>query len=342
MQLKRIEELDALRGIAALMVLLFHFTMGRPEANWGFKLGTTGVDLFFIISGFVIFMSLEKVSSSWQFIINRTSRLYPTYWACVSFSFLLLALLSLINFGNISQLNWKNYVGNLTMFQFYLFIPDLEQPYWTMIVEMLFYISILLLFHFKLLRFINIAGFVFSVLAVLLARFFFNFLLVQQLFYWVPLLAFIPLFFAGILFNKIYRKTGKEYVHYFLLLLCLYCQIYLFHFSGRSKDYIAQTQYAAMLLSFFALFIFFVKGKLRFIISKPLLYLGKISFPLYLLHQFVSIKVLIPFLTNKWHLNFWVASLLITLPIVIIIAGLITKYVEIPATIRMKNLLRKI
>lgn len=56
-QSNRYTELDALRGIAALMVVFFHFTMDRPQGQMGFKLGVTGVDLFFIISGFVIFMS---------------------------------------------------------------------------------------------------------------------------------------------------------------------------------------------------------------------------------------------------------------------------------------------
>ena len=91
---KRFHELDALRGIAALMVVFFHFTIGRAEAKLGFKLGTTGVDLFFIISGFVIFMSLSKVKSSLDFVINRVSRLYPTYWVSVTFTFILIKLKS--------------------------------------------------------------------------------------------------------------------------------------------------------------------------------------------------------------------------------------------------------
>ena len=67
-QSNRFQELDALRGIAALMVVFFHFTIGRPEAKLGFKLGTTGVDLFFIISGFVIFILRVKKNSN--FIIH--------------------------------------------------------------------------------------------------------------------------------------------------------------------------------------------------------------------------------------------------------------------------------
>ena len=72
-KLKRYQELDALRGIAALFVVLFHFTLNRPEAEYGLKLGVTGVDLFFIISGFVIFMSLTNINSSKEFIVNRVS-----------------------------------------------------------------------------------------------------------------------------------------------------------------------------------------------------------------------------------------------------------------------------
>ncbi|MGB1318134.1 MAG: acyltransferase family protein, partial [Flavobacteriales bacterium] len=47
-RLNRLSELDALRGIAALMVVLFHFTLERTESQLGFYLGNTGVELFFI------------------------------------------------------------------------------------------------------------------------------------------------------------------------------------------------------------------------------------------------------------------------------------------------------
>jgi peptidoglycan/LPS O-acetylase OafA/YrhL len=71
----RIQELDALRGLAAICVVLFHKTMGSPHSNMFLKLGVTGVDLFFMISGFVILMTLKKVKTSKQFIIGRISRL---------------------------------------------------------------------------------------------------------------------------------------------------------------------------------------------------------------------------------------------------------------------------
>src|SRR4051812_18925698 len=90
----RYKELDALRGVVAILVVFFHFTMNRSEYNSFLKPGTTGVDLFFIISGFVIFMTLKKTSTRAEFVINRISRLYPTNWSVVSFTFILIVLKS--------------------------------------------------------------------------------------------------------------------------------------------------------------------------------------------------------------------------------------------------------
>ena len=64
---KRYLELDALRGLAAVFVMLFHYTQGK-DVSEVFNLGVTGVDLFFLISGFVIFMSINKVSSGREFV----------------------------------------------------------------------------------------------------------------------------------------------------------------------------------------------------------------------------------------------------------------------------------
>jgi len=132
--------LDALRGIAAMMVVLYHFTMGRHEAELGFKFGLTGVDAFFMISGFVIFMSISSVKRGIDFAINRFCRLFPTYWAAVTFTFLLLSIISVHKIGCFEPSSLLTYAVNLTMFQSYLKIPDLDGPYWTLIIEVNFYL----------------------------------------------------------------------------------------------------------------------------------------------------------------------------------------------------------
>jgi peptidoglycan/LPS O-acetylase OafA/YrhL len=336
-QPKRYEELDALRGVAALMVLSFHFTIGRPIADIGFGMGYTGVDLFFLISGFVIFMSLDKTKKSSDFVISRVSRLYPAYWASVSFTFLLVVTHSFYKNGGINNHLLQQYAGNLTMFQYYLNIPDLDGPYWTMIVEMLFYIVMLLLFRFKLLRFLNILGLVFSITIASITYFFGDCSIVNDIIWWIPVAQFIPLFFAGTVFYKMYTGIKKTAAQYAIVFTCFICQVVLLQYLSRTRPFINQAGYAVMLTIFFSLFILFVNGKLKFIVSRATLFLGKISFPLYLTHNWLCMGVLIPMLTNKLHIPYWIASLFIALPAAIFVAYCINRFIEVPGTPKMKG-----
>lgn len=336
----RFKELDSLRGLAALMVLMFHFTIGRKESLLGFKLGITGVDLFFIISGFVIFMSLNKITNSKDFIINRVSRLYPTYWTAVTFTFILISIVSIFKTHNFENIEFIKYIGNMTMFQFYLGLQDLDGPYWTMIIEMLFYIGILLLFRFKLLKYLNFIGLFLSVFMVVIFFLWGNSNLVKRIIFFIPLLQFIPLFFSGIIFYKIYINKQKLLEKYLMIFICLVCQISSYSFAGRTHKFINHFDYSMMLIIYFLLFTLFVNHKLNFIVSKYTLFLGKISFALYLIHQYVSLEIIIPFLTNKMQINFPIAAI-ITLLIVILIASFITYFIEIPLGRIIKDKLRK-
>jgi peptidoglycan/LPS O-acetylase OafA/YrhL len=340
-KIKRYEELDALRGITALMVVFFHFTMGKDAYNTIFKLGTTGVDLFFIISGFVIFMSLQKITNSREFIINRVSRLYPTYWAVVIFTSVLLTVNALIK-GNFDiKERLINSVGNLTMFQFYLRIPNLDGPYWTMIVEMIFYIAILFLYQYKLLKHLNMISITLCLIMVVLTHYFYDITLVKILVKGIPLLPFIPLFFAGIVFYKIYTTEAKQYANYSLVFMCFLSALALFPYAGQSCNFITYPEYCGMLILFFTLFILFVNHKLAFIVNKTTLFLGRISFALYLIHQCLSLSFIMPFLTQTLNMNFWVAVVFINLPIIIGLATFITYKIEIPYSQKLKYALRK-
>ncbi|MDB5142589.1 MAG: acyltransferase family protein [Mucilaginibacter sp.] len=329
MESNRFKELDALRGIAAIMVVLFHI-MRKDQIT---KLGVTGVDLFFMISGFVIYMSLTKVKNSLEFVINRVSRLYPTYWACVTFTFLLMCTYETHYFlAN----NFINFLGNMTMFQYYLGMKDLDGPYWTMIIEMNFYIGILLLFHFKKLKYLNIIGIALSVIVAIMTPFFYRNLFFSSILTAIPLLTFAQLFFAGIVFYNIHQNKGKPLNNYIILFICFISRVLLFNYSGRTAGYITHVEYIIMLMIYFALFVLFVNGKLKFIVSKGTLFLGRISFPLYLIHQYVSLAVIITILTVKFNVPYWLAAL-IALITVIILASFTTYLIEIPLGKRMKK-----
>ena len=77
---ERLESVDALRGIAAVAVVLFHFTtrydqlfIHREPLGFSVPWGHLGVNLFFMISGFVIFMTLDKTRRPADFVVSRFS-----------------------------------------------------------------------------------------------------------------------------------------------------------------------------------------------------------------------------------------------------------------------------
>lgn len=336
----RYKELDALRGIAALLVVFFHFTLGRPEYDRIFKLGTTGVDLFFIISGFVIFMSLQKIADAKEFVINRISRLYPTYWASVIFTFLIFTAYLLYKGNFHLKAAFIQFIGNLTMFQFYLKIPNLDKPYWTMIIEMLFYISILSVYQFKLLKYLNTIGVILCSGIILLIHYFYDLNYVRFIIYWIPLFQFLPLFFAGTIFYRIYINKTNLIANYLLIFFCLLCQLALFPYAGRSRLFINWPAYYSMLILYFFIMFLFVNFKLKFIVNPVTLFFGKISFALYLMHEYISLKIIIPYFYEKLGINFWVVVFLINLPIVVGIASFITYKIEVPYSKKMKEKLR--
>lgn len=92
-----INSIQYLRGVAALMVVFFHlrkFLNGTYDinniGNVLFSKGSIGVDIFFVISGFIISLSTQKNMSKYSFITKRIFRIYPVYFI------LLLLLVSLL------------------------------------------------------------------------------------------------------------------------------------------------------------------------------------------------------------------------------------------------------
>lgn len=100
--MNRIKFLDGFRGIAILLVVMFHaysrwasiVPLGKDLSNFViFKQGFLGVQLFFLISGFVILMTLEKSDNFFIFIKKRWLRLFPVMLIATLFVFLSAQLL---------------------------------------------------------------------------------------------------------------------------------------------------------------------------------------------------------------------------------------------------------
>lgn len=329
----RFQELDALRGVAALVVLLFHYSMNNATLLPFFKYGVTGVDLFFLISGFVIFRSISQVKSGAEFLINRFCRLFPTYWVAVSFTFLIIFMNEHVVTDLKTPINWEHYWYNMTMFQYYFNVPNLDGPYWTMIVEMVFYLTMFVLLISKSLR-STVPFFVLLVLFGLLLSDFYrgegSIEFTADYFVNFPLAQYVALFLGGILFYRLHQ-TNKHRIRLILLIIgCYLAQIVLFNAGDGPDGHLSLAEYQLVLGCYFLLMFLFVFGKLRWLINRYTLFLGKISFALYLIHQYFSVSFLIPTLT-KAGMNVYVASYLIALPACLLVAAAITFGIEKPA-----------
>ncbi|MCB0529229.1 MAG: acyltransferase [Lewinellaceae bacterium] len=328
---KRLQELDAMRGIAALMVVFFHFTVDREQAQQGFKLGITGVDLFFIISGFVIFLTISNTKHWKDFVISRVSRLYPAYWTAV---LLTTISISLSNYfaGQSSHGLLFDCLGNLTMFNYYLKIPNLDGSYWTLIIEMQFYIVILLIFRLKWLDKIVTLGCI--GLAFVLANHFIISHISPYLFKVsrgaYQFINHLPLFFSGILFYKI-KFQGRNPALLLLVVLCYTSQIVMFYDGGKAMLYITRGEYFPFLTAYFIIFTLYAFNVKLPIVNRFTIYLGTISYSLYLVHQHIGAVVIIPLMMKYAHLSFWQSALFVALPAVFLLATAITYLIEKPA-----------
>lgn len=134
---ERLAHIDSLRALAALAVV-FHHLGGDLVTRLGFDFGRYGVLVFFIISGYVVPHSLltrtERPLAA--FALSRVFRLYPAYW----FS---LALAVALADNAVTALPLA---ANLTMAQRFLGIADLLGAYWTLAVELAFYLGCAVLF----------------------------------------------------------------------------------------------------------------------------------------------------------------------------------------------------
>jgi len=143
--MKRLAYLDALRGIAALMVVFTHLYAPIIGHVWVLDYlidpGKLGVLWFFMISGVVIPFSLKPgPDGPRRFLISRFMRLYPAYWLS------LLVFLVMLKLTGAEFPGWPQIIANLTMVQAAMGFDDVIGLYWTLFIEVVFYALCLTLF----------------------------------------------------------------------------------------------------------------------------------------------------------------------------------------------------
>jgi len=150
---------QALRGLAALWVVLFHASatddfptleaaLPAPVTEWLFHAGHFGVAIFFALSGFVIAYSLRSVTFSWgllgRFTLRRSLRLDPPYWASIILVTAFAWLSAYAKHEPFALPAPGQVAAHLLYLQELLRIPELNAVYWTLTYEIQFYLFFVL------------------------------------------------------------------------------------------------------------------------------------------------------------------------------------------------------
>ncbi len=214
------------------------------------KFGNTGVDLFFMISGFVILFSLEQVSHLRTFVVNRFARLYPVYFLCATFLFFSVYF-HWFDHEPTQPYSWKQWLINLTFLNDWFSIPNLDSVYWTLHVEIWFYGLLVLLWKLKQLPRIVFWGSAICGLLVFLDFLTMRHLGFQKLYYQVfPLAGHFPLFYAGMLFYRLKQNSNSglhKVLIYLGLLLSFISEVYLFGKVGYDAVWLSRDRFALAL-----------------------------------------------------------------------------------------------
>lgn len=151
----RLQNIQALRGIAALLVAFSHlliierkYSSDQVLGQW-IELGMVGVDLFFVISGFIMvhvaWTFRRGIDAASEFLFARATRIYPLYW-----------LVSFITLGVWlwrPEIVFSSLAGAPDFLKSFLLLPDNRAPFlaigWTLIHEMFFYLVFAVALVFK-------------------------------------------------------------------------------------------------------------------------------------------------------------------------------------------------
>ncbi|MGW5683242.1 acyltransferase family protein [Nonomuraea sp. NPDC003754] len=311
----RLAELDLLRFIAAMAVLAFHFFVAFASV-WGQRpstlfpwiapvagLGILGVELFFVISGFVILMTVWGRGLG-AFAWSRFVRLYPAYWVSLAAVALVYGVLAAKPLD--PKLSVSGYLVNATMLQRLFDVTDAMGVYWSLWAELRFYllISVVVIVgvtYRRILVFMSV--WLAAALALVVPRWFGleTALLDNEILAETVMPAYAGYFVAGMALYLIHRH-GSAWLPW--LLFGLSWVLAIDSAIGRVARRIEAAGFAAMPVTetgvvftitlIFAVMAMVALGYFRMPSSPVLTALGGTTYPLYLFHSVVAVALIPP------------------------------------------------
>jgi len=336
---KKLDYIDSLRGYAILLVILAHtgqmFPLDYPlYIKSIYNFGPRGVQLFFIVSAFTLFLSGEKKFKTdskpvLHFLIRRFFRIAPLYYVGIIFYTLINFNTPIVTIGNIL----RNIFFINDLYPYHPLIPG----GWSISSEMLFYLIVPFLFikiqnlntALKYTLITLLFAFLWKVIA---DKFSFGFSaeFIKEVNFPYFILFSLPVFGIGICFYFIIFKNDLYIQPYFLILLSVLILIGTI-FNNGVLDMYFQT------LAFGAFAFAISKRAYPIFVNRIIIHIGKISYSMYMVH-FLVINFLersaifknIPRYNDKWMILYFIVKFITTVIISSIISKISFWLIEIP------------
>lgn len=361
----RILILDGFRALAIISVIFFHFfSRWIPPRNSVslypydnaydfFSLGYLGVQFFFIISGFVIFFTLDNTKDFGSFWKKRLIRLIPSILFASVITFTIFKIFD-NQFLFPTSHEIKNFIPSVSFISPILLndifkgmdFNYINGSYWSLWPEIQFYIFSSLIFYFKKENFL--VNFLLISIAIILGNFilssfqskiihlgFLSPTFFQSYKVWINnqinLIIYLPFFSIGVLFYLLFKNNNLKLSTPTFIKICFAILILFAIYSGKSTN--IKIIYLMMFLLFFV-FIYFPE-KLKFFEHKLITNIGGSSYFLYLIHE--NLGVFIIFSIGQYFMPLGFILPLMLIVIFIVISNLYTSTLDKRMTGWLKN-----
>ncbi|MEM9586273.1 MAG: acyltransferase [Planctomycetota bacterium] len=333
---RRIIELDALRALAAINLVLFHLThvyevkFGYVESlGWEWPYGAYGVELFFILSGFVNSMSLMRRGQPVDFVAARMIRIVPIFLMVILFNVWIMTMQPLTQ----TPLTVAQLAANLTLMPRVLGQECIDPVMWTLQIEILFYGLLVSLYRLGGLKRYFLGWGVLCGLSLAVCPTLDAVSATHGEAWWFTIansvrrlliLDFAPLFAIGFLLYMIKTRTGSRIGNGIAMVVAAT----VFHCIDHGKHNPVATMLIIGLVTAAAY------GKLPMLRLRPFVVISTLSYALYLCHNNLGCVLIHRLNQGGWSSNI---SLAIVALFSFCFAYLITAWIDQPLNRRLRD-----
>ena len=307
-------QITSLRGILIFLIMIYHYTYKFEElfeistiSFWGQQyLGIIGSASFFIISGYFIFPNKLDNFSVNGYLKKKIFRLWPTYAIGITITFLSISIFGLPG----RECNFIDYILNMFMINGFIGTRYVDGAHWyiTYLLLFIFITTIIVILQKKyevnrmtLVNSWSVIDLVFTILS--------KYFEMNSRIYMLIGEKYVAFFILGIVIKEM--QHNKDFKRYVFSILCAMCVILL------KEHWITIIGVLIFLFSF----VLAINYKLKFLNAKTLVYIGGISYPLYIIHQNLGYQLML--CMTKMLNKFSNIYILVTIIMAILIATLL-------------------